>query len=323
MERIVIVGAGVVGAATGEGFRRRGHDVTLIDTNPTRVAELERLGYDAHTELDLSGPSAFVFLALPTPAIEGKGYDLSAFFAGVEEVGEALRSKRVRAHHTIVVRSTVPPRTLDRIVVPKLEATSGRKVERDFSVASAPEFLRAATAVEDFLKPWMTVLASHDRPALDRLVELFAPFGGELRTFDNPVIAECIKITHNVFNATKISFWNEMWRLCQELEIETDYVSSAVAHSAEGSFNPDYGIHGGAPYGGACLPKDTEGLLGFARSEGVDLPLVRSVQEVNHTIESLTSIPPTDIDGAVTEFSELNANSRVRTHASSSGSGAS
>jgi UDPglucose 6-dehydrogenase len=320
MERIIIVGAGVVGAATGEGFQRHGHDVTLIDINPLRVAELQRLGFNAHTELDLGGPPAFVFLALPTPAIEGKGYDLSAFFAGVEEVGKALKSKNARAHHTIVVRSTVPPRTLDRIVVPNLEAASGRKVERDFSVAAAPEFLRAATAVEDFLEPWMTVLASRDQDALNRLVLLFYPFGGELRTFDNPVIAECIKLTHNVFNATKISFWNEIWRLCQELEIETDYVAKTVAHSAEGSFNPDYGIHGGTPYGGACLPKDTEGLLGFARSEGVDLPLVRSVQEENHTIEILTSIPDTDIDADDT-VSELRANSHVHAHASSNGSG--
>ncbi len=320
MERIIVVGAGVVGAATGEGFRRHGHDVTLIDVNVSRVAELEALGYDAHTELDLSGPPAFVFLALPTPAIEGVGYDLSAFLAGVEEVGEALRSRRARAHHTIVVRSTVPPRTLDRIVVPNLEASSGRVVVRDFSVASAPEFLRAATAVQDFLEPWMTVLASRDRDALDRLVHLFTPFGGELRTFDNPVIAECIKITHNVFNATKISFWNEIWRLCQELEIETEHVASTVAHSAEGSFNPEYGIHGGAPYGGACLPKDTEGLLGFARSEGVDLPLVRSVQEVNHTIESLTSIPDTDFEVADIEVSEPPSNARVHAQASSNGS---
>jgi UDPglucose 6-dehydrogenase len=261
-----------------------------------------------------------VFLALPTPAIEGEGYDLSAFFAGVEEVGKALRCKSARAHHTVVVRSTVPPRTLDRIVVPNLEVASGRMVERDFSVASAPEFLRAKTAIEDFLKPWMTVLASRDEDALNRLAHLFTPFGGELRTFDNPVIAECIKLTHNVFNATKISFWNEMWRLCQELGIETDYVASTVAHSAEGSFNPEYGIHGGAPYGGACLPKDTEGLLGFARSEGVDLPLVRSVQEENHTIESLTSIPIMDIEVTDVEMSEPRANSHVHAHASSNGS---
>ncbi|MGC2484796.1 MAG: hypothetical protein WA359_00925 [Acidimicrobiales bacterium] len=319
MERIIIVGGGVVGAATGEGFQRHGHDVTLVDTNAIRVAELQRLDFDAHTELDLSGPPAFVFLALPTPAIEGKGYDLSAFYAGVEEVGSALRSRRVRAHHTIVVRSTVPPRTLDRIVVPNLERTSGRMVELDFSVASAPEFLRAATAVEDFLEPWMTVLASRDPHALDRLVHLFAPFGGELRTFDNPVIAECIKLTHNVFNATKISFWNEIWRLCQELEIDTDHVANTVAHSAEGSFNPEYGIHGGAPYGGACLPKDTEGLLGFARSEGVDLPLVRSVQEENHTIESLTSIPATDFE--VVDTVREPHPTHVHAHASSNGSG--
>lgn len=321
MERIVVVGAGVVGTATGEGFRRHGHDVTLVDINAERVTQLARMGYNASTKLDLGGPPAFVFLTLPTPAIIGRGYDLSAFFAGIEEVGKALRSKSVHAHHTVVVRSTVPPRTLDRLVVPNLEVSSGRAVERDFSVASAPEFLRAATAIKDFLDPWMTVLASRDKIALDRLVRLFEPFGGDLRTFDNPVVAECIKITHNVYNATKISFWNEMWQLCNELDIESDFVADTVAHSAEGSFNPDYGIHGGSPFGGACLPKDTEGLLGFARSEGVDLPLVRSVQEVNQNIADLTSTPVIESDELVQSEEVPRRKALVHANASSNGTG--
>jgi len=140
---------------------------------------------------------------------------------------------------------------------------------------------------------------------LARLIELFDPLGGELLTFTDPAVAEFIKVVHNVFNAAKISFWNEMWQLCQALGIDADAVATTVARSAEGSFNPDYGIRGGSPFGGPCLPKDLEGMLGFARNLGVDVPLLRSVRQVNEAIaeQSARSGEPenqrTDLAGSV------------------------
>jgi UDPglucose 6-dehydrogenase len=96
-----------------------------------------------------------------------------------------------------------------------------------------------------------------------------------------------VKCAHNLFNATKISFWNEIWLVAQRLRVEADPVAAAVARSAEASTNPLYGIRGGAPYGGMCLPKDTRGFLGFAAGIGVDMPLLRAVVEVNDTMERL------------------------------------
>jgi UDPglucose 6-dehydrogenase len=285
VSRIVVVGAGVVGTATGQGFARGGHHVTFVDNNPDRVKALCDQGSDASTEIDLRGPRAFIFLTLPTPAIAGVGYDLSSLAAGVAAVGTALRG--ATTPHVIVVRSTVPPRTCDGMVASLLEEYSGQKTGRDYAVASAPEFLRAMSAFEDFLSPWMTVLASRDEAALAELIDLFRPFGGRTHIFTDPVVAEFIKLAHNAFNATKISFWNEMWQLCQELQINADDVATTVAYSAEGSTNPLYGIRGGFPYSSACLPKDIEGLLGFGRSLDVDMPLVRSVKRVNESIAQM------------------------------------
>jgi UDPglucose 6-dehydrogenase len=62
-----------------------------------------------------------------------------------------------------------------------------------------------------------------------------------------------------------------------------------VALSAEGSTNPQYGIRGGAPYGGVCLPKDTNGFLGYAAGIGVDMPLLRAVVETNERMETVVS----------------------------------
>ena len=114
-----------------------------------------------------------------------------------------------------------------------------------------------------FLSPWMTVIASKSRRTVERVEALFRPFGGEMRTYNDPAIAEMIKCTHNVFNATKISFWNEVWLICDRLGLPAEDVASVVARSAEGSTNIEYGIRGGAPYGGACLPKDVAGFLGL------------------------------------------------------------
>ena len=277
--RIFMIGSGVVGAATGEGFRTAGHDVTFVDTSPARVEELRRRGLDVRTTIDLSSePDSFVLLTLPTPNF-GIGYDLSAFTAGTAAVGRALAGSRAR--HTVVVRSTVPPGTTEGLVRTLLEENSGKTAGVDFGLASNPEFLRAATAEQDFKSPWMTVIASREESTVDLLKGLLEPFGGEMRTFSNPAEAELVKCAHNIYNAAKISFWNEMWLVAQRIGVDLDGVSSTVAASAEGSINPLYGIRGGAPYGGVCLPKDTKGFLGYAAEIGVEMPLLRAVVDTN------------------------------------------
>jgi UDPglucose 6-dehydrogenase len=281
MGRTVIVGSGVVGTATGKGFADNGHAVQFVDINRARVEELRREGFAASTAIDLSGPPSFIFLTLPTPS-SGEGYDLSALEAGVRAVGEALR--HAGAWHTVVVRSTVPPGTCENVVKPLLEQASGREVGDHFALASNPEFLRAASAREDFLMPWMTVIGSRSRRTVERLVDLYQGFGGEVRAFSSPAEAELVKCAHNLFNATKISFWNEMWKIGQRLGVGVDQVAATVARSAEGSINPEYGIKGGKPFGGACLPKDTQGFLGFATDLGLDMPVLEAVIRMNDAV---------------------------------------
>jgi UDPglucose 6-dehydrogenase len=285
--RIFIVGSGVVGAATGGGFREAGHDVTFIDINEARVSELKERGWDARTTIDLTDePESLIFLTLPTPH-EGHRYDLTAFSAGTASVGKALAGSAAR--HTVVVRSTVPPGTTEGLVKETLEENSGMVANEGFGLASNPEFLRAVSAAEDFANPWMTIIASRDPQNVERLREVLAPFGGELRTFSNPAEAEFIKCAHNIFNATKISFWNEMWLVAQKLGLDLDPIAATVARSAEGSINPEYGIRGGAPYGGVCLPKDTCGFLGFAANIDVDMPLLSAVVETNDRLAAIVS----------------------------------
>jgi UDPglucose 6-dehydrogenase len=285
MGQIVIIGSGVVGTATGQGFARADMPVKFVDINRERVGALQDAGLDASTNIDLSTES-ILFLTLPTPS-SGRGYDLSALVSGTAAVGATLKESPF--FHTVVVRSTVPPGTCEELVRPTLEECSGLEAGVGFALASAPEFLRAASALEDFLSPWMTVIASRDSKTIERLKGIFRPFGGEVRTFSDPAIAEMIKCTHNVFNAAKISFWNEVWLVCQRLGLDADAVATTVARSAEASTNPQYGIRGGRPFGGACLPKEVAGFLGLGDALGLELPVIEGVSAMNRMMAEIAS----------------------------------
>jgi UDPglucose 6-dehydrogenase len=311
MARIFIVGSGVVGTATGCGLSQMGHAVTFVDVLESRVDALRADGYDACLGIDLRGePGSFIFLTLPTPHVvipaakagqpAERRYDLSAFMGGVDDVGRALRD--ADAVHTVVVRSTVPPKTTSESVMPLLEQLSGKREGLGFSLASNPEFLRAASAYDDFRHPWLTIIGARSKRTGERLADLLRPFGGALRVFDDATTAETIKIVHNVFNATKISFFNEVWGLCNALGVESMDVAGTVALSAEGSWNTSYGINGGAPYGGMCLPKDTNGLLGLARTLGVEMPMLQATITVNENLAA--ALAARDLDLELTASSE-------------------
>jgi UDPglucose 6-dehydrogenase len=285
MTTVTIVGSGVVGSATGRGLARHGHDVTFVDIDPARVAALASEGYTASTALRLGDRPSIVLLSLPTPN-DGYRWDLKPLLAGVQSVGLALRASA--GFHTVVVRSTVPPGTCDTMVRPLLEELTGTTAGDGFALASNPEFLRARCALEDFLHPRVTVIGSRSPSAVERLDDLLRPFGGEIYRYGDPIVAELVKCTHNLFNATKISFWNELWQVTQRLGVDLAPVASAVARSAEASYNPTYGTNAGLPYGGACLPKDTKGFLGFAGALGIDLPVASAVDQMNERMCELT-----------------------------------
>ena len=128
MAKVLIVGSGVVGMATGRGLRQAGHDVAFVDVLPEKVRKLRSEGLNAGASVVLGELPAFVFLALPTPH-QDRRYDLAALAQGVAAVGRAIAASP--AMHTVVVRSTVPP-------APK--AWSGRSWKR------SPASCRAAVS---------------------------------------------------------------------------------------------------------------------------------------------------------------------------------
>jgi UDPglucose 6-dehydrogenase len=282
MERIAIIGSGVVGRATGKGFSKLGHDVVFVDIDPYVV---RRLRQEGHQAVDLAAllkvqPSVSM-ICVPTPNDRNGCQNLTFLKAALAAIGPLLAGDD---YHLVVVRSTVLPTVSENLVAPALEGWSGGKAGRDFGVCMNPEFIREASAEDDFLNPWIVVIGELDERSGDLLEGLYEPlcqrsrapiFRTDLRT------AEMTKYAHNLFNAAKISFANEMWMASEDLGIDGNQVMALVAQSAEGMWNPRYGIRGGLPYGGACLPKDISAFVSFARDLGWHTPLLEATIEVN------------------------------------------
>jgi UDPglucose 6-dehydrogenase len=282
MSHIVVVGSGVVGLATGKGFQKKGHQVTFVDVIDATLNALQTQGLDARKIDAVDWDSAdFVMLTVPTPSND-TGISLEFIKQATTDIGDQLRN--TDHYVTVVVRSTVPPLTTERVVTPILEQHSGKRAGVDFGVAMNPEFLRQAVAVQDFAKPWITVIGATDVKTQSMLESLYKPFGALIVTV-TPTEAEMIKYVNNIYNAVKISFFNEVHAISKQLGIDADVVGAVVARSAESMWNPLYGTKGGVPYGGACLPKDTRAFSAWAHELGFQHLMLDATIAVNDLLE--------------------------------------
>lgn len=278
-ETVSIIGAGVVGQATGRGMKQLGHEVQFVDVQRAVVDKLRAEGFAAYVPQELLGcDTATVSLLTVSTPTEGGAINLKYLAAAARDLGQRLAGRD--GWHLVVVRSTVPPGTTEELVVPAVEAASGKRAGRDFGVCMNPEYLREATAREDFARPWLITIGQWDERSGDQLASLYAGF-------DCPVYrvtvreAEMQKYVHNVYNAAKISFFNEMRLVCEELGVSAEAVFALVAKSAEAMWNPAYGTKNLGPFSGMCLPKDTQAFYAWARARGFDLPYLAAVMKVN------------------------------------------
>jgi UDPglucose 6-dehydrogenase len=286
MARMLIVGSGVVGQATGKGFTKKGHDVGYVDINPETIARLQAEGLNAMSPAEVDWNNVdVVMLAVSTPSVDGRVV-LDYIEAAAMDVGQGLAT--TDNYVTVVVRSTVPPTTTEQRLTPLIERMSGKRAGEHFGIGMNPEFLRATSNEQDFARPWLTVLGTTDRRTAELLDDLYRPFGA-LIVRCTPTEAEMIKYVNNVYNAVKISYFNEMHQICENLGIDSNVVGSAVARSAESMWNPLYGTRGGVPYGGACLPKDTTAFMQFVRDHGWDHLMLEATIQVNDHLQA--SVP--------------------------------
>jgi GDP-mannose 6-dehydrogenase len=176
--------------------------------------------------------------------------------------------------HTVAVRSTVPPGTVDEIVRPVLDA-GGFK----FGTAMCPEFLREGSGVADFFNPPFTIIGTSDARVGETLSKL-------LGTPEHPIhivetrTAEALKYACNAFHATKVAFANEMARVFRPLGIDSREVMELFCQDQQLNISPSY-LRPGFAFGGPCLPKDLRALLHLGRMNSVDLPLLSGTLSSN------------------------------------------
>jgi GDP-mannose 6-dehydrogenase len=294
--RVAVLGLGYVGTVTAACLADRGACVVGIDPDATKVATVAA-GRSPVVEPGLdevmartvasgrlratSDPSVVaevdvVLLCVGTPSAANGASDLSAIRRAAEQVGGALAGATRPV--AVVVRSTVPPGTVESVVMPAL-AAGGRRVGEDVSVAMCPEFLREGAGLADFADPPFTVIGTEHLFAELLLRRLFAFTGRPFHVV--PVrVAETLKYACNAFHATKISFANEVARLCRAIDVDARVVMSVFVQDDRLNASPAY-LRPGFAYGGSCLPKDLRAMLHLGRLHDVELPLLTGVQAVN------------------------------------------
>ncbi len=301
MYQILVIGAGVVGQATGKGFTKKGHKVEYVDVDPLKIAQLNQQGLVAMRANQVPWKKYdIIVMTVSTPTVNDR-LVLDYIESAALDVGQGLAN--TDKFTVVVVRSTVPPTTTEQRLRPILEKASGKVAGVDFGLAVNPEFLRQRTSEQDFDRPWITVLGTSDRLTADIMQSLYNPFGGLIINC-KPAEAEMIKYVNNIYNAVKISYFNEVHRICEKLEIDSNVVGAVVARSAESMWNPLYGTRGGVPYGGACLPKDTVGFMSFCHDQGFEHLMLNATIAVNDKLESevMPVTSPDEIEQALKRY---------------------
>jgi nucleotide sugar dehydrogenase len=292
-KKIGIIGSGVVGSATGKGFHKLGHDVLFYDISKQRLLNLKESGYQVASSVqEIVDKTDISFVCVNTPNNKNGEQDLSQVMSVLYELGNALnstnRQQQEQQHpHLIVFRSTMLPGTMRKVVMNYLQNNcSSLKIGTDYDLCYNPEFLRQTTALEDFFKPDRAVIGEDREGASQPLKEIY-----EKQLTKNIIItsfeaAEMIKYTSNCFLSLKISFFNEIGLLCNQMGIDDKAVSLGVSMDKRIG---KYGTEFGKPFEGACLPKDTEALAGFIKDLRLNPDLLEVALDINRKMEELIS----------------------------------
>ncbi|MEV8309721.1 UDP-glucose/GDP-mannose dehydrogenase family protein [Streptomyces flavidovirens] len=284
--RVAVVGQGYVGLTGAVALALQGHSVTGVEQDPGRLRILNageapvfepglpqqltaalatgRLRFvGGLAECHRRTPFDIVLITVGTPPRPDGAADLSQVTSVLEQIGNLLPVPRV------VLKSTVPPGTSSRLA----DAHPWLRERYAYN----PEFLNQGSALEDWAAPARIVAGTWSRDSERALRELYAGVASPW-VATTPTSAEMIKYASNAFLAMKISFSNEIARMCCGPDVDVDRVLQGVG------YDPRIGhafLQPGLGYGDSCLPKDTAALAHWAGSVGIPAPLLRATIAVN------------------------------------------
>lgn len=293
--KVSVIGTGYVGLVSGTCFAEMGHNVTCIDVDEKKIRMLcdgkspiyepglnEMLARNIHskrlffaTDYTSISDSRVVFLAVGTPATPEGPADLSALFQAATEV-----AKNLNEHDStiVVIKSTVPIGTAFKVKKHIASLTN-----RKFCIVNNPEFLKEGSAINDFMRP-DRVIVGYERSSGEKegeiMEELYAPLvrqGNPIYHMSN-LSAEMTKYAANCFLATKISFINDIARLCDATGADIEEVRKGI--TSDKRIGPHF-LYPGPGYGGSCFPKDVQALMSTAAELDMPLKIVRAAWEIN------------------------------------------
>ncbi len=294
--KVSIIGTGYVGLVTGACLAEVGNHVLCMDVDERKIALLRRgeipifePGLEKMVRANVAaGRLAFTtdpregalyaglqMIAVGTPPGEDGSADLQYVLGAARSIARHMDGPRV-----IVDKSTVPVGTADKVRSAVARALAERGAQFPFSMVSNPEFLKEGAAVDDFMRPDRIVIGAEDAEAIAAMRELYAPFQRNHERLQVMDIrsAELTKYAANAMLATRISFMNELALLAEKLGADIEHVRVGIGS------DPRIGYHflyPGAGYGGSCFPKDVSALLRTGEECGVELKVVRAVEEAN------------------------------------------
>jgi UDPglucose 6-dehydrogenase len=289
--RITVIGTGYVGLVTGVCLADSGNDVVGCDVDAAKIralaagqmpiyepglSDLLRGNHQAGrirftTDADEAiRHGQVVFLAVGTPARPDGSADLASVERLVRQIASTAREPKI-----VAVKSTVPIGTCDR-----LQEMARDLCPHRITVVSNPEFLKEGSALDDFLRPDRVIIGSDDPEATEVIRQLYTPFVRNAK----PILvlsrraAEMSKYAANAYLAMRISFINEMARLCETLDVDINEVRSGIGSDSRIG---NHFLYPSPGYGGSCFPKDVQALAHLAQQHGFPASLVEAVHEVN------------------------------------------
>lgn len=295
--KVSMFGLGYVGCVGMGCLAKLGHKVIGVDISKDKVA-LINAGKSTIVEKDVEElitegrkaglieatldskyavlNSEVSFICVGTPNDE-KGYlDMSHIYRVADKIAEALKEKN--SFHVIAVRSTVMPGT-NKKISEIIKSKSGKQYHKDFAIVSNPEFLREGSAVYDFFNPPYMVCASDNQKAKELINKVYKGINSEIIEIDIEV-GEIIKFVNNTFHALKVTFANEIGRICKKLNINSHKVMELFCKDKLLNISSAY-FKPGFAYGGSCLPKDLKALSSLAQDLRAETSIISHISESN------------------------------------------
>jgi GDP-mannose 6-dehydrogenase len=310
--RISVFGLGYVGTVTAACLADKGHRVVGVEVNPEKLTlfqcgkspifephlaplleKAHRLGrFIATTDVEEAIASSNIsFICVGTPSRKGGQPDTSHVEHVAYEIGGALRGKKDM--HTVAVRSTMLPGSVESLVIPRIEEASGRAAGRALRVVANPEFMREGFAIKDFYQPPFVIIGERAPGEGDTVAEAYR-FVDAPHVRTSIGIAEAIKFACNAFHALKVTFANELGHFCKAHGIDSHEVMEVFCQDAKLNLSASY-LSPGLAFGGSCLPKDLRALVSRAREAQLDLPMLEAVarsnsQQIQRTVDLIAEL---------------------------------